>query len=161
MKTIRLLMTACLLLPLALGACKKEDAKVAEKPAVSVPTTNDENAWNAYLSDVVGRNLDGSTNPYLYVLPPVDSADYQGYYDRQLEKAQADIERGMVEGTVIAFGSPNSEKTGNLAVASFERAEAGKLKGVKVIFIGNAADSERVKAAVAVSGANYQFIEAK
>ena len=35
------------------------------------------------------------------------------------------------------------------------------MKGVKVLFIGQAADNERVKAAVAPSGVNYVFVEAK
>ena len=35
------------------------------------------------------------------------------------------------------------------------------MKGVKVLFIGKAADSERVKAAVAPTGADYVFVEAK
>ena len=161
MKAIRLLITACLLLPLALGACKKEEAKVAEKPAVAVPTTNDETAWNAYLTDVIGRNLDGATNTYVYVLPAAENPDFQGYYDRQLEKAKGDIERGILENTLIAFGSPNSGKTADLAVASFTRAPADSLKGVKVIFVGNAADNDRVKAAVAPSGATYKFVEAR
>ena len=161
MKMFRLLMTACLLLPLALGACKKEEAAVATDVPVAVPTTNDDNAWSAYLTDVVRRNMEGATNTYVYVLPAPDTADFQGYYDRQLEKAQGDIERGMVENTLIAFGSPNSEKTANLAVASFEKAEAGKLKGVRVLFIGDQADSARVQAAVEPSGATYKFVEAK
>ena len=161
MKMIRLLMTACLLLPLALGACKKEEAAVANDVPVAVPTTNDDNAWSAYLTDVVRRNMEGATNTYVYVLPGPDNPDFQGYYDRQLEKAQADIERGILENTLIAFGSPDSTRTANLAVASFERAEAGKLKGVKVVFIGKAADSDRVKAAVEAAGARYIFVEVK
>ena len=162
MKTIRLLFVACLLLPLALGACKKEEAPAAVDAPMAKPTTNDDAAWGAYLTDVVRRNMEeGAANPYVYVLPAPDTADFQGYYDRQLEKAQGDIERGMVENTLIAFGSPNSEKTANLAVASFERAEAGKLKGVRVLFIGSSADSARVQAAVEPSGATYKFVEAK
>jgi hypothetical protein len=161
MKNIRLMLAACLLLPLALGACQKEEAAVAVDAPVAVPTTNDDNAWNAYLTDVVRRNMDGATNTYVYVLPAPDNADFQGSYDRQLAKAQGDIERGILENTLIAFGSPNSEKTGNLAVASFERAEAGKMKGVKVVFVGNSADSARVQAAVEPSGATYKFVEAK
>ena len=35
------------------------------------------------------------------------------------------------------------------------------MTGVKVLFVGAAADSERVKAAVNLSGATYQFVEAK
>ena len=162
MKNIRLIAAAaCLLLPLALGACNKEEAPAVVDQPVAVPTTNDDNAWGAYLTDVVRRNMEGVTNTYVYVLPAPDNAEFQGYYDRQLEKAQGDIERGILENTLIAFGSPNSEKTGNLAVASFEKAEAGKLKGVKVLFIGNPADSARVQAAVEPSGATYKFVEAK
>src|SRR5262245_45843383 len=123
MKTIRLLFAACLLLPLALGACKKEEAPAAVAAPMAKPTTNDDAAWGAYLGDVVRRNMEGATNTYVYVLPAPETADFQGYYDRQLEKSQGDIERGILENTLIAFGSPNSEKTANLAVASFEKAE--------------------------------------
>jgi hypothetical protein len=159
--TTRLLLTACLALPF-LGACKKEEApKEAEKPALTAPTTSDENAWNAYLTDVVTRNVDGASNTYVYVLPPVENADFQGYYDRQLEKAQEDIERGVLANTLIAFGSPNSAKSADLAVAAFAKAQPGKFEGVRVIFIGSPADNDRVKAAVAPSGAAYKFIEAK
>ena len=55
----RLLLAACLVLPF-LGACKKEDAaQSAVKAPVTMPATaTDENAWNAYLTDVVTRNLE-------------------------------------------------------------------------------------------------------
>lgn len=158
--TTRLLFAACLVLPF-LGACQKEQPKEAEKPAMTAPANNDENAWNAYLSDVVSRNLEGATSTYVYVLPPVDNPDFQGYYDRQLEKAQMDIERGIVENTLIAFGSPNSARSADLAVAAFAKAAPGKFQGVRVLFIGDAADNDRVKAAVEPSGATYKFIEAK
>jgi hypothetical protein len=163
MKNIRLIAAAaCLLLPLMLGACQKEEAAAVVDQPVPMPTTNDDNAWGAYLTDVVKRNMeDTSTSPYVYVLPAPESADFQGYYDRQLEKAKGDIDRGMVEGTMIAFGSPNSTKTADLAIASFGGSEAGKLKGVRVLFIGSPADSDRVKAAVEPSGATYKFVEAK
>ena len=159
--TTRLLLIACLALPV-LAACKKEEApKAAAVAALTAPTTTDEAAWNAYVTDVVTRNAEGATGMYAYTLPAPDSADFQGYYDRQLEKAQLDITRGGVEGTLIAFGSPSSAKSGDLAVASFANAEPGTMKGVRVLFIGESADSERVKAAVAPTGATYQFIEAK
>jgi len=159
--TTRLLLIACLVLPF-LGACKKEEApKEAAPAALTAPTTSDETAWNEYLTDVVRRNLNGATNTYVYVLPAADSPDFQGYYDRQLEKAQGDLERGILENNLIAFGSPNSAKTADLAVTAFTKAAPGKFQGVKVLFIGAPADSERVKAAVAPSGADYKFVEAK
>lgn len=159
--TTRLLLAACLTLPF-LAACKKEEAPAqVEKPALSVPATNDENEWNAYLTDVVTRNLGSATSTYVYVLPPPEDPDFQGAYDRQLEKAEIDISRGIVKDTLIAFGSPDSAKSADLAVAAFSKAPAGKFEGVQVLFIGSPADSDRVKAAVEPSGANYKFVEAK
>ncbi|MDR7133947.1 hypothetical protein J2X06_001131 [Lysobacter niastensis] len=157
----RLLLIACLSLPF-LAACKKEEQKVAAVEApLTAPTTSDENAWNAYLTDVVKRNLDGVSNTYVYVLPAEGSQDFQGYYDRQLEKAQTDISRGILEGNLLAFGSPTSAKTADLTIAAFSKAQPGSMKGVKVLFIGAAADNDRVKAAVAPAGVDYKFVEAK
>ena len=158
----RLLFAAFLALPF-LGACKKEEAvQETVKAPVAVPASaTDENAWNAYLTDVVTRNLDGATSTYVYTLPADSAADFQGAYDRQLEKAEADMSRGGVEGTLLAFGGPNSAKSADLAVAAFSQAAPGTMNGVRVLFIGDAADSERVKAAVGPSNATYKFVEAK
>lgn len=160
--THRLLLVAALTLPFAV-ACKKEEAPTAkvEKAAVPVPTTSDENAWNEYITDVVRRNAEGAFNVYAYTLPAPDAADFQGSYDRQLGEAQMAVMRGGVEGTLIAFGSPDSAKSGDLAVAAFSKAAPDSMKGVKVLFIGNATDNTRVEAAVKPSGATYQFVEAK
>ncbi len=160
--TTRLLLIACLSMPL-LAACNKQEDKtaaVAEAP-LAAPTTNDSAAWDTYLTEVVKRNIEGATNVYLYTLPDPAGADFQGEYDRQLEKAQGDVARGGVEGTLLAFGSQNSAKSADLAIASFAQAQPGTMKGVRVMFIGAPADSERVKAAVEPSGAKFEFIEAK
>lgn len=160
--TTRLLLIACLVLPL-LAACKKDEApkvEAVQAPLVA-PAGTDSAAWDAYLTQVVTRNIDGATNVYLYTLPSETAADFEGEYGRQLEKAQADVARGGVEGTLLAYGSQNSAKSADLAIASFSKAQAGSMKGVKVLFIGAPADSERVKAAVAPSGSDYKFVEAK
>ena len=157
--TTRLFLIACLVLPL-LTACKEEVPVKVEAAALTAPKTADENEWNLYLTDVVKRNADGATSMYAYTLPADSSPDFQGYYDRQLEKAQLDVARGGVEGTLLAFGSPTSARSADLAIASFVKAEAGTMKGVKVLFVGDAADNERVKAAVVPTGATYQFVEA-
>ncbi|GAB3090609.1 hypothetical protein [Lysobacter terrae] len=158
----RLLLAACLALPF-LGACKKQEAvqETAKAPVAMPAAATDENAWNAYLTDVVTRNLDNATSTYVYTLPADSSPDFQGAYDRQLEKAEADMSRGGVEGTLLAFGGPNSAKSADLAVAAFAKAMPDAMKGVKVLFIGTQADSDRVKAAVDPSGASYKFVEAK
>lgn len=159
----RLLLIACLALPFV-AACKKEEKKevAAEVAPLSAPKTSDENAWNTYLSNVVTRNLDGvSGSNYVYVLPAPESPTFQRDYDLMLEKSQADMSRGILEGNLVAFGSPNSAKTADLVVASFAKVDPSTMKGVKFLFIGDAADNERVKAAVTPSGVNYIFAEAK
>ncbi len=160
--TTRLLLIACLAAPV-LVACNKTEEKtaaVAEAP-LAAPTSNDGTAWDTYLTEVVKRNIEGATNVYLYTLPDPTGADFQGEYDRQLEKAVGDVARGGVEGTLLAFGSQNSAKSADLAIASFAQSQPGTMKGVRVMFIGAPADSERVKAAVEPSGAKFEFIEAK
>ena len=151
-----------LLAVFALAACKKEEAPKAEAAPVAVPTNGDANAWQAYASDVVKRNMDGVTNsPFVYFLPLESEADFQAQYDSQLEKVQTDLSRGILEGNMLAFISPASNRMADLIAAAFTDIEPNSMKGVKVLFIGKAADSERVKAAVAPAGVNYVFVEAK
>jgi len=157
----RLLMIACLVLPFA--ACKKAEAPVAAvKPPVAAPTTDDRQAWMDYLSDAVQRNMGGIANqPYVYMLPGESAPDFQAQYDRLLEKTTADVGRGIIEGNMLAYGGPASAKMADLVVASFKSVPPGTMKGVRVLFIGKAADSERVKAAVTPAGVDYVFVEAK
>ena len=159
--TTRLLLIACLVLPFA--ACMKEEApQQAVQAPVAKPAGEDINAWQAYVTDVVKRNMGGvNTSPYIYFLPGESSADFQGEYDRMLEKVQGDLGRGIVSGNMIAFASPASAKLGDLATAAFTGLDSGSLDGVVVLFIGDAADSERVGAAVTPSGATYKFVEAR
>jgi hypothetical protein len=49
----------------------------------------------------------------------------------------------------------------DIVIASFKDVPADTMKGVRVLFIGDAADNERVKAAVSPAGVTYVFIEAK
>lgn len=85
--TIRVLMIALLALPLA--ACQDDatddapDAAVAAPAPLTAPTTDDDAAWGDYLTEVVRRNLGGTTNsPFLYYLPaestPVSTASTNG-----------------------------------------------------------------------------------
>ena len=151
------------LLALSFTACKKEEApKAVEAAPLPAPTTNDDAAWQAYLVDVIKRKKPADvSNPYAYYLPAEGSDDYQGVYDRQLEKLQTDLSRGVVEGNMLAFGSPSSAKMADMIVASFGPRDAGSMKGVTVLFLGAAADNERVKAAVTPVGDDYTFVEAK
>ena len=162
--TTRMLLIACLSLPL-LAACQGDNAADEQAAAVqaplSAPTGTDENEWNAYLTDAVTRNIGGATSTYVYTLPAEDAADFEGSYQRQLEKAQTDIARGVMPGTLLAFGSPSSVKSADLAVAALEGAQPGSMEGVRFLFIGTPADSQRVAALAEPTGVEYVFIEAK
>jgi len=160
MKTMtRLLMIACLVLPFM--ACKKHEAPApAVKAPMSAPKTDDRQAWVDYLNDVVPRHLAGIPNqPYVYLLPGESAADFQDQYDRMLEKAQSDVARGIITGNMLAYASPASAKMADLVIAAFNGVPAESMKGVRVLFIGKPADSDRVKAAVSPAGVDYVFVD--
>lgn len=157
----RLMLIACLVLPFA--ACKKAEAPKVEKPAVTMPTNPADTAgWQAYMGDVISRNLDGvNDQQFAYLLPAESQADFQDQYDSLLDKAKSDVARGIIAGNMLAYGGPSSTKTADFVESAFKAVPPGTMKGVKVLFLGAAADNDRVKAAVAPAGVNYVFVEAK
>ncbi len=158
----RLLLIACLVVPFT--ACKKQEAAPAEavEAPLVAPAKDDDAGWRTYLQEVVGRNMGTITNsPFLYYLPPESDPEFQAKYERAQEQAKNAVARGIVGGNLLAFGSSASAKMADLVVSSFEGVEPDSMKGVRVVFIGDAADGERVKAAVAPAGVDYVFVEAK
>ena len=156
------------LLGLGLAGCGKQEQQAApaatEQVALSVPADpNDERAWKLYLTNVVKQNLPEKlrTSPFMYYLPAATREDFQGEYERQLDNVYGTVERGVLPGNMLAFGSPESAKMADLIVASFKGVPADTMKGVRVLFIGDAADNPRVQAAVAPAGVDYVFVEAK
>lgn len=163
--TIRALFIA--LLTLSFAGCQDanegapEEAVATAPTALTAPTTEDDAAWGEYLTEVVRRNMGGITNsPYLYYLPAESTPGFDGEYGRLLEKAQVDIARGILSGNMLAFGSPASSKMADLIIASFAEVDPGSMEGVRVLFIGDAADNQRVQEALAPSGVTYVFHEA-
>lgn len=158
----RILMIACLILPLA--ACNKEEApvEVAVAAPLSAPTSDDLAAWRAYVTDVAGRHMEGINNsPFVYFLPGEATEGFGGQYERQLEKVERDLQAGIIAGNMLVFASPSSAKAADMAVTGFQQVGAGTMKGVRVVFIGKPEDGERVKAAAEPAGVNYVFVEAK
>lgn len=159
----RLILIACLTLPM-LVACQpeQETQEVAVVAPLSAPSNGDDNEWGAYLSQVVTRNMEGiNNNPYLYYLPSAESEDFDGNYARLQQEVTAAMHRGILEGNLVAFGSPESERMADLIVTAFAGIDEASMKGVRLLFIGDPADSDRVQEAVAPAGVEYRFIEAK
>lgn len=165
MKTTMRALALATMTTLALAACKKEEAPAPAPeaaPALVVPGKDDNAGWKQYLQAVVGENLGNISNsPFLYYLPPESDPDFQGSYDRQLDSVKTALSRGVQPGNMLAFGSSASAKMAELIEASFKDVQADSMKGVRVLFIGTPADSERVQAVVKPTGAEYVFVEAK
>ena len=156
----RLMLIACLVLPFA--ACKKEEEVQVERAAVAVPTTDDKAAWQAYLQDQVPRHMEGISNsPFIYRVPSETNPADEEEYNRLLEKAQLDVARGIVRGNMLAYAGLDPTKTADLVVHAFQDVSPNTMNGVRVVFIGDAVNSERVKAAVEPAGVEYVFVEAK
>jgi hypothetical protein len=159
---------------LALTACgpsEEEKAKAASDAAVaemmkpvSPPAADaDKAAWQKYLVVVVKQNMRGvkTNQPYMYFVPKGDAADVQDARKSQLDNVSATVSRGVLPGNMLAFGGPDSKLTADLVIESFKDASAGSFKGVVVLFIGAADDQDRVKDAVAKTGAEFRFVEMK
>lgn len=162
----RILRIAAIALTLvSLSACnkKEEAAPVVVAPVVlSAPPVGDNNAWKQYLVGAAKQNMEGIRNsPYMYYLPAASAADFNDQYTRQLDNVSDTVARGVLPGNMLAFGSPESAKMADLIVEAFKGTEPASMKDVRVLFIGQAADSDRAKAAVEPSGASYVFFEAK
>ncbi len=154
----------------SLSACNKEENKAAdaaaEQVAESVPKptdANDKAAWRKYLSNVVTNNMQGvkSTRPYMYFVPAGDDEATQNDRTNQLDNVKLTVARGVLPGNMMAFGGPDSTKTAELAIEAFKDAAPGSFKDVVVMFVGAPADAEGVKQALAASGADVRFVEAK
>ncbi|HEY9253053.1 MAG TPA: hypothetical protein VIP30_00790 [Stenotrophomonas sp.] len=149
---------------LAFTACKKEEAKpVADAaPALTAPAKDDDAGWKQYLQAVAIQNMGNVTNnPFLYYLPPESDPEFQAKYDRQVESATTTISRGVSPGNMIAFGSSASAKMADMIGVVFKDVQADSMKGVRVVYIGDAADNARVQTVIQPTGAEYIFVEAK
>jgi hypothetical protein len=102
-----------------------------------------------------------ANSPYVYFLPGESAPDFQDQATRMGDKIKEDVSRGIVSGNMLAYASPVSGRMADMIVAAFQPVPPGSMKGVKVLFIGKAADNERVKATVEPAGVDYVFVEAK
>jgi hypothetical protein len=166
-RTVLVLLAACAL-AFGLTACKKggDEDKAAKGPVVlTAPAGNDDVAWRNYLGQVVAQNQEGVTDRvYAYYLPAnsqIQAEDGTSQYGRQLDNVTNVVARTVLPGNLLAFGSPDSTAIGDLVVAAFKDAKPEALKGSQVVFIGKAADRDRVKTAVEAAGAKFVFVEAK
>jgi hypothetical protein len=171
--TARIAFASIFAFALLLAGCKpagdtpEQKAEKAAKAPLVAPAGDNDEAWKAYLGNVVGQNMSGVTDRvFPYYLPinsktPDEGGDGSSMYERQLDNVGSVVQRTVLPGNMLAFGSPDSATMGDMIVEAFTGAKPDALKGSQVLFIGKAADSDRVKAAVEAAGARYIFVEVK
>ena len=149
---------------LAFTACKKEEAApvVEAQQALVAPAADDDAGWKKYLQAVAVQNMGNISNsPYLYYLSPESDPEFAAKYERQVESATQAVARGIQPGNMLAFGSSASAKMADMIQAVFKDVSPDSMKGVRVVFIGKAADNARVQSIIQPTGAEYIFVEAK
>jgi hypothetical protein len=145
-------------------AAKQQEQAAAAAPAAALPTDpTDKNAWKKYLVGVVTANMQGvkTRTPYMYFVPAGDDEAAVADRDNQLANVQTVVARGVLPGNMMAFGGPDSNQTATLIADAFKDANPGSFKGVVVLFIGAAADADRVKQVLVPSTAEFRFVEMK
>lgn len=185
----RALLIACLVLPVVACGSKEEPQQVEAAPVTAPTTDDKaawsrylNEVANRHMEGI-------NNSPYVYLVPPpsantaapeadVDadtaaapaadgmgdtapalSTPVDGDYERLLDKAKTDVSRGIVRGNLLMFAGLDSSRTADLTVAAFEGIEPNTMRGVRVLFIGNAGDSDRVRAAVEPAGVEYVFVD--
>jgi len=115
-----------------------------------------------YLTQVVKQNMEGIRNsPFMYYLPAATVADFQDQFDRQADQVAGVVAQGVLPGNMLAFGGPEYAKMADLIIEAFTGASEGSMKDVRVLYIGTAADAERARAVVELTGATFVVVEAK
>jgi len=157
-----LALTGCL----ALSACNNEgqdgQQQTQQQAQVTKPTDpNDSKAWNAYLGQIMQKNMQGMSapQPYAYMIPAGESDDAKDSRDRQLSNVQDIVARGVLPGNLLAFGGPDSGKTADLVTTAFKDAKPGSLKGVIIVVIGDKADEQRVNDVLKPTDATIRYVQ--
>jgi len=163
MRKFPLVLATALTAVFVLSACNK--SQPTEQPAqtaqVSRPTSpTDMKGWQAYLIQIIQAHMQGIQNsPYVYFVPDGDDASTAAARGRVQDTLNGVVATTVLPGNMIAAGGPDSGKTADVLVAAFKNAQPGSFKGVAVLFIGNAADRQRVHDAIAPSGADFRFAQ--
>lgn len=144
---------------LSLTACQQEAPKVENQ--VTMPTNpSDTEAWKKYVAAVVKTYVPPGQNARFFVTFAEANQDADKTA-RLIENTRNFLLRGVAEGTLLPFASPDSALMAEIIEKAFAEPQADKLKGSKVLFIGKPEEQERVRAAVTAWGAEFVFHEAK
>jgi hypothetical protein len=149
------------------AAAAAQKAAVEQAALVLPKDANDKPGWQKYLSAQVTKftreNQDTvkANRLFMYFVPAGDAQEAVDARTNQANNVSDNVSRGVLPGNLMAFGGPDSKLTADLIADAFKSAPDGSFKGVFVVFIGAAADQDRVKQTLAKSVADFRFIEMK
>ena len=151
------------LIVLATATChqKPEQHATATAEHVTPPSSaTNTQAWETYMVKVSHADLKAITaKPYLFeVLAPSDPrAKQRNPNVQQALTTMAKTDR--FPGNAIAVGGPDPKTTADVLVAAFSVAKPGTLKGLTVLYIGDAQDKTPVEKTITTTGAAFRFAE--
>lgn len=167
------LIFSVLIMSVLLGACGKKGGETAggvelSEDILTAPTDAKDESWRKYCGLITAQYQAQITGQMItYYLPRASMEPDQkdnltaSKYSRQMEQVQGAVQRTVLPGNMLVFCSPDSKAMTELVVEAFVAPPKDALKDSKVLFIGKADDSERVKIAVEAASAQLIFVEAK
>jgi hypothetical protein len=158
---------------LLLSGCGKKVGETAggvelSAEILTAPKDGKDESWRQYCG-LISAQYQAQTQGQLipYYLPRASMEPDQkdnltaSKYSRQVEVVNVAVQRTVLPGNMLVFCSPDSKTMADLVTEAFLNPPKDALKDSKVLFIGKADDSERVKIAVEAAGAQLIFVEAK
>lgn len=142
-----------------LAGCQKEgadsSASAESRAPLMLPASQNDEDWKRYIGQMVSRNVRVKRGipPFaVYVSPNEDPFPV-------IDNARQTLQRGVVKDTIIAFGSRDSQLMATQMVELFQDIPADRLRGARVVFVGDAAHRAMAEGAVTPSGAEFIFLE--
>ena len=142
-----------------LAGCQKEgadsSASAESRAPLMLPASQNDEDWKRYIGQMVSRNVRVKRGipPFaVYVSPNEDPFPV-------IDNARQTLQRGVVKDTIVAFGSRDSQLMATQMVELFQDIPADRLKGARVVFVGDAAHRAMAEGAVTPSGAEFIFLE--
>jgi hypothetical protein len=145
----------------ARAMCAAEHASINKWNApVAAPTTGKEEDWHYYLRETQFRTKWSDDRPSAgtTVLRMPSAADFQPSV-KWLEEALT--EPAMIDHDLRAIGSPDIVRLTIEIERIGPSISRGQLKGVDLVIVADDAHASRIRAALAHSGANLEFIDPK
>lgn len=168
------LIFSVLIMSVLLAACGKKGGGESaggvslSEEMVTAPKDGKDESWRKYCGLITAQYQSQITGQMItYYLPRASMEPDQkdnltaSKYSRQMEQVQAAVQRTVLPGNMLVFCSPDSKTMSDMIVEAFIAPPKDALKDSKVLFIGKADDSERVKIAAETAGATFVFVEAK